>query len=91
MCKVPSHVARQRSTSRKRVRSNGGSGAVGARGEPGAGAGGEQEAEANPVQAKLFVQDVINILKSSLQYKTNLQPILWCLSDKSGWNHNSKV
>jgi len=45
MWKVLSHVARQRGTSRKRVRSDGGSGAVGARGEPGAGAGGEREVE----------------------------------------------
>ena len=45
MCKVPSYVACQCSTSGKQVRSNGGSGAVGARGEPGVGAGGEQEAE----------------------------------------------
>jgi len=39
-------VARQRGTSRRQVRSNGGSGAVGARGKPGAGAEGEQDAEA---------------------------------------------
>ena len=48
MCKVPSYVARQRGTSGRRVRSNGGSGVVGvtSRGEPGVGAEGEQEAEA---------------------------------------------
>jgi len=48
MCKVPSYVAHQRGTSRRRVRSNGGSGVVGvtSRGEPGVGAEGEQEAEA---------------------------------------------
>jgi len=39
-------VACQRSTSRRRVRSDGRSGAVGARGKLGVGAGGEQEAEA---------------------------------------------
>jgi len=39
-------MARQRGTSGRRVGSDGGSGAVGARGEPGAGAEGEQEAEA---------------------------------------------
>jgi len=39
-------VARQRGTSRRQVGSNGGSGAVGARGEPGVGAEGEWEAEA---------------------------------------------
>jgi len=43
MCKVPSHVAHQRGTSRKQVRSDGGLGVVGARGRPGA--EGEQEAE----------------------------------------------
>ncbi len=41
MCKVLSYMACQRGTSRKRVGSNGGSGAVGARGEP----GGEREVE----------------------------------------------
>jgi len=47
-CKVPSYVARQRGTSRRRVGSNGGSGAVGvlSRSEPGARAEGEREAEA---------------------------------------------
>ena len=39
-------MARQRSTSGRRVGSDGGSGAVGARGKPGARAEGEQEAEA---------------------------------------------
>jgi len=45
-CKVPSYVARQRGTSGRRVGSDGGSGAVGARGEPGARLEGEREAEA---------------------------------------------
>ena len=43
--KVPSYVARQRGTSRRWVGSDGGSGAVGARGELGVGAEGEWEAE----------------------------------------------
>jgi len=48
MCKVPTYVARQRSTSGRRVGSDGGSGAVGvaSRGRLGAGAEGEWEAEA---------------------------------------------
>ena len=46
VCKVQSYVACQRGTSGRRVRSDGGSGAVGARGELGAQAEGEREAEA---------------------------------------------
>jgi len=51
MCKVPSYMAHQRGTSRRRVGSNGWLGAVGAtsRGEPEAGAEGEQEAEVGGV------------------------------------------
>ena len=45
MCKVLSYVAHQRGTSGKRVGSNGGLGAIGARGELGVGAGDEWEAE----------------------------------------------
>jgi len=45
MCKVPSYVAYQRGTSGRQVGSDAGSGAVGARGKPGAGAEGEWEAE----------------------------------------------
>jgi len=46
MCKVPSYVACQRGTSGRQVGSDGRSGVVGARGEPGVGAEGEWEAEA---------------------------------------------
>ena len=42
-------MARQRGTSGRRVGSDGGSGAVGARGEPGSRAEGEREAEAEGV------------------------------------------
>ena len=55
MCKVPSYVACQCGTSGGWVRSDGRSGAVGARGEPGAGVEGEREAEAEAEGVPLTV------------------------------------
>jgi len=49
MCKVPSYVAHQHGTSGRRVGSDGGSRAVGARGKLGVGAEGEWEVEAGGV------------------------------------------